>query len=84
MKITPVNAMLVVEQYDKGRKRAQEGGPFTSVIASANFGIVKYSSNENYPPGAQVYFGSEHQKLVVEGAEVLVMKETNVIALAAE
>lgn len=80
MNVVPVNSMLLVEQFDKGRKRSEGGSPFVSVIASANLGIVKYSSDENYPAGTQIYYGNVHHKLIVEGSEVLVMKVDNVVA----
>ncbi len=80
MKVTPVNSMLLVEQFDKARKRSEGGSPFVTVIASANLGTVKYSSSQQFPVGTKIYFGSSHQKLIVEGTEVLAMKEDNVIA----
>lgn len=86
MKVVPVNNMILVERHDKGKQgKALGSNPFASVIASANLGIIKYANDTcGFSVGDQVYFGSTFQTLMVEGAEVLAMKEDNVIAYLEE
>lgn len=78
-KVNPVNGMILVEPLDKLKKKAGEN-PFANIVASNNLGTVKHSSTPDYSVGLQIYFGSQYEKIIVDGAEVLAMKVENVIA----
>jgi hypothetical protein len=82
-KIVPVAEVLLVERLDKIKKRSSTD-PFTSIIANSNLGTVRYSSNVDYPEGTQVYFGGQHETLLVEGVELMAMKTENVFAKVLE
>lgn len=79
-KVIPVNGMLLVEPYDKRIKKTDHENPFSNVVVSNNLGTVKYSSSEDFAAGSRVYFGGQHERIVVEGVEVLSMRTDNVIA----
>lgn len=74
---------VLVERLDKVRKRDPKQ-PFVSVITSANLGTVKFSSEQDYPVGVQVYFGGQHETILIEGAEILAMKLDNILAKVLE
>lgn len=82
MPVAPVNNMVLVVKNDKASHKKQGG--FIAVAPSNNLGVVKYSSNELYPVGTQVYYGGHTEQLIVEGAEVLAMKVENIIAVLTE
>jgi hypothetical protein len=82
-KVVPVKGILLVEQYDKLKKH-NSSSPFTSVVVSNNLGTVKYSSDDDYPVGTQIYFANQFEKLTVEGQEVLAVKVENVFAKVVE
>ncbi len=82
-KITAVKGYLLVERLDKVKKRSHNE-PFTSIITSSNLGTVKFSSDEEYPAGTQVYFGGQHETILIEGVEVMAMKTENVFAKVSE
>ena len=83
-KITTTEGVIVVEIFDK-REKADIMNPFASIVASANLGIVKYSRACNdLDVGQKIYFGGQYERLIIEGVDVLAMKESNVIAIVEE
>ncbi len=83
-KVNPVLGMLIVVPLDKVKKGATDN-PFANMVVSNNLGTVKYRSDESdYAAGELVYFGSVYERLVMEGVEVLAMKEDNIFAFVDE
>lgn len=79
-KLVPTNENLIVEIYDKIKKRS-EGSPFSSVVSSQNLGVVRHSSNPDYPVGTRIYFRvSNSERLLMNGTEVLAIYTKDVIA----
>ena len=91
-----IGGWLVVEQFDKTEKdKARNLGenPFLNVLSiNSNFGkIVHIDGKPAKCPksgilqvGTQVYFGNAFEKIIMDGREVLVMKEENVFATVTE
>lgn len=79
-KIVPRDC-LIIEPFDRLKKHSLGDNPFAHVVASNNLGTVKYSLVSGLEPGRQVYFGSQYEKLIIEGVEVLAMKVENIIAV---
>lgn len=79
MSLQMVNEFIIVKPLDKQNKKS-EGSPFTQVVSSNNLGVVKHSSNPEFPEGTHVYFNGSSERIMVDGVEVLAMKWTNIVA----
>lgn len=78
-KILPQNSYLLVEIFDKAKKKTDHT-PFIDPTTSNNLGIVKYSSESEYPIDSQVYFGDKYTRIMVGGTELLAIKTEDIIA----
>lgn len=78
-KIVAVNDNLILEMAEKSKKR-QEGSPFITAMTSLNLGIVRESSNPEYPVGTRVYFrGASAEKFFMNGNDVIAVFSKDVI-----
>lgn len=84
MKITMVNNRIGVEKASKVKK--QGSGLAFSIPEDTNCnGVVRYSYvGSMFPVGAKILFGGQREQIVVEGKEIQVMSDSNVIAIIDE
>lgn len=75
-----MNGYVLLERYDKAKKKG-DNSPFTSMLTSNNLGIVKYSGIVDITVGTQVYFAGQFESMVVDGFELLAMKQDNIIGV---
>lgn len=78
--VVPVNNVLIVEIYNKIKKKTPDSSPFSMPVSSQNLGTVKYSSSEDYPVGSHVFFAGQTERIMIEGVEVVAVKMSDIIA----
>jgi len=83
VRIIPKNNFILVEPNDKAKKKSEDD-PFSSFVVSKNLGFIKYSSVDEFPVGAQIYYGPTYEPIIVNGQSLNAMATTNVVALVME
>jgi hypothetical protein len=80
MSLVCVNGMILLEPYDKIKRKNEAGNPFVSVVTSNNLATVKFTASQEFPVGTKVYYGGSAERILVEGVELLATKTENIIA----
>lgn len=75
--------LLGVEKLGKPSKK-NAGDLFAPVEAIHNIGIIRYIGEElqgKFSEGQKVYVGNQREELRMDGTDIMVMEEKNVIAI---
>jgi hypothetical protein len=75
-KSTVLDEFILVVKYDRIDKR--ENSPFQQTVSNNNLGIVIESADESFNIGDRVYFLGQYERVIIDSADVLVMKKANI------
>lgn len=86
-KLKALNDWVLVQKYDKARKKDPDS-PFTTALAvsNTNLGVVLHvDSGSPIKKGQRVYYVGSVEKMMLEDAtEVLAIKSENIVAVVSE
>ena len=65
-----------------GKNTNRKQGLFVMPETSNNLGVIKYVGEDvkTFKPGEKVYFGNSRETIIMQGEEVMVMEESNIVA----
>lgn len=83
MKVRMLRNLIGVEKLGKSSRRST-GNLFADVEITHNIGVIRYVGEElssKFSVGQKVYCGNQREEIRMNGADIMVMQEQNVIAI---
>lgn len=84
MKVRMLGTLVGVEKLGKSSKKQGEG-LFASVDVTHNLGIIRYLGasicEDGLKVGMKVYIGNQREEVRMEGVDIMVMDQKNIIAI---
>lgn len=83
MKVRMLRNLLGVEKLGKAAKK-DDTKLFAPVDVTHNVGVIRYvgeALKEKFSEGQKVYVGNKREEIRMNGADIMVMEEDNVIAI---
>lgn len=82
-KIKMLRDLIGVEKAGKSSSK-QTGTLFAQVDVTHNVGVIRYIGEGvqgKFSVGQKVYIGNQREEIRMDGADIMVMKEDNVVAI---
>lgn len=83
MKVRMLRNLIGVEKLGKASRR-NAGDLFANTEVTHNIGVIRYVGEElstKFSVGQKVYCGNQREEIRMNGADIMVMQEQNVIAI---